>query len=168
MGFLTEENGTVTSWKIYAAQCAFSAQIYRQPDVDPKQVYEVLCRIRDQYPRSISRIFTKDQAAALHLTGDFDFVVEAGERTAFDKVANATEYFTSVDEIREYKLSVSTHGHLPEKGDKPPFILSGPDVIPGKTQKGGRLVDEAPTILRLLGITDHDMDGTAFSWMTKL
>ena len=168
MGFLTEENGTVASWKIYAAQCAFSAQIYRQPDVDPKLVYETLCKIRDQYPGSISQIFTKEQAADLHLTGEFDFVVEAGDRTAFDKVANATEYFTSVDEIREYKLSVSTHGHLPEKGDKPPFILSGPDVIPGKVQKGGYLVDEAPTILRLLGITEHHMDGSPFTWMTRL
>ena len=61
MGFLTEENGTVTSWKIYAAQCAFSAQIYRQPDVDPKLVYETLCKIRDQYPGSISQIFTKNR-----------------------------------------------------------------------------------------------------------
>lgn len=168
MGFLTEENGTVTSWKIYAAQCAFSAQIYRQPDVDPKLVYETICKIRDQYPGSISQIFTKEQAADLHLTGEFDFVVEAGDRTAFDKTANATEYFTSVDEIREYKLSVSTHGHLPEKGDKPPFILSGPDVIPGKVQKGGYLVDEAPTLLRLLGITENHMDGTPFTWMTRL
>ena len=46
--------------------------------------------------------------------------------------------------------------------------MSGPDIIPGKTQKGGRLVDEAPTVLRLLGITEHNMDGEAFTWMTKL
>lgn len=52
---------------------AFSAQIYRQPDVDPKLVYETLCKIRDQYPGSISQIFTKEQAADLHLTGEFDF-----------------------------------------------------------------------------------------------
>lgn len=162
LGLLTEENGVVTSWKVYAAQCAFSAHIYCQPDVDPNFVYQTLCEIQNQYPGSISRIFTKEEAAQMHLTGDFDFVIEAGERVAFDKITNADELFTSVDEIREYKLSVSTHGHLPEKGDKPPFILSGPDIAAGKIQKGGKLVDEAPTILRLLGITEHDMDGCAF------
>ena len=89
-------------------------------------------------------------------------------RLGFRYAVSWRRLFTSVDEIREYKLSVSTHGHLPEKGDKPPFILSGPDVIPGKVQKGGYLVDEAPTILRLLGITENHMDGTPFTWMTRL
>ena len=55
--------------------------------------------------------------------------------------------------------SVSTHGHLPWKGDKPPFIVAGPNAVSGRIIHGGRLIDHAPTILRLLGLEPIGMDG---------
>ena len=67
-----------------------------------------------------------------------------------------------VQEVKEYKASISTHGHLPEKGDKPPFIMCGPDVVENQVIKGGYLIDEAPTILKLFGIEAEQMDGKAF------
>ena len=60
---------------------------------------------------------------------------------------------------KEYKPSVSTHGHLPWKGDKPPFIVAGPNAVSGRIIHGGRLIDHAPTILRLLGLEPIGMDG---------
>ena len=51
----------------------------------------------------------------------------------------------------DYYYAVSTHGHLPFRGPKPPFIVAGPDVEPGR-YAGARLVDEAPTLMRLAGI----------------
>ena len=59
----------------------------------------------------------------------------------------------------DYKFSVATHGHLPTKGDQPPFILSGPDIKMGVQIQGAKLVDEAPTIMKIYGIVMEDIDG---------
>lgn len=61
----------------------------------------------------------------MHLTGDFDFVIEAGDRVCFGRALDGEQLITSVNDIKEYKPSVSTHGHLPWKGDKPPFHRCG-------------------------------------------
>jgi len=161
-GWITEENGVVKTWKVYAAQCSFSAQIYLQPEMDREEVYQELKNIQKEYPQYIEQVFTKEEAAAKHLTGAFDFVIEAADRVAFDKVVDADALTIPVQEVKEYKASISTHGHLPEKGDKPPFIMCGPDVVENQVIKGGYLIDEAPTILKLFGIEAEQMDGKAF------
>lgn len=75
------------------------------------------------------------------------------------KGLDGEQLITSVNDIKEYKPSVSTHGHLPWKGDKPPFIVAGPNAVSGRIIHGGRLIDHAPTILRLLGLEPIGMDG---------
>ena len=43
----------------------------------PGMVYCVLLEQQKKYPKYLERIFTKEEAAQMHLTGDFDFVIEA-------------------------------------------------------------------------------------------
>ena len=44
------------------------------------------------------------------------------------------------------------------------FILAGPGVPPGKRWNGLKLIDVAPTVLRLFGIpVPSDVQGTVFS-----
>lgn len=160
-GWLTQSGGVVTSYQVYAAQCGLSAQIYLQPHVDRQKVYQELLQVQKEYAPYIRRVFTKQEAADLHLTGEFDFVIEAGDGVTFSKLADQPQVVTPVSEMRGYKLSNANHGHLPERGDKPPFIVSGPDAKRGQVLEGARLVDEAPTILRLMGIEPQGMDGTA-------
>lgn len=161
MGWLKQKDGVVSSYQVYAAQCGLSAQIYLQPDMDRKEVYQRLLALQREYPKYIRQVFTKQEAADMHLAGEFDFVLEAGDGVTFGKLPDQTKAVASVSEMQAYKLSNANHGHLPERGDKPPFIVSGPDAKSGQILEGGRLVDEAPTILRLLGITPQGMDGTA-------
>ena len=167
MGWLTQKDGRVTDYLVYGAQCGFSAQIYLKPGMNEDQVYEKLQSLQEKYPDRIERIFTKEEARDMHLTGDFAFVLEAAQGVTFDKAADAVDYCSSVNEDKSYKPSVSNHGHLPEKGDKPPFIVSGPDVKAGVVIENGRLVDEAPTILRMLGIAADGMDGVPFYELLK-
>ena len=122
-------------------------------------VYCVLLEQQKKYPKYLERIFTKEEAAQMHLTGDFDFVIEAGDRVCFGRALDGEQLITSVNDIKEYKPSVSTHSHLPWKGDKPPFIVAGPNAVSGRIIHGGRLIDHAPTILRLLGLEPIGMDG---------
>lgn len=161
MGWLTQRDGAVTGYRVYAAQCGLSAQIYLQPDMDRQEVYQALLKLQRDYPRYIQRVFTKQEAEAMHLRGEFDFVLEAGDGVTFSKLTDQDRAAAPVSEMRAYKLSAANHGHLPEKGDKPPFIVCGPNAKAGKILEGGALVDEAPTILRMMGISPTGMDGTA-------
>ena len=160
LGWLqTAEDGSLADYQVYAANCSLSAHIYLRPEVDREMVYCVLLEQQKKYPKYLERIFTKEEAAQMHLTGDFDFVIEAGDRVCFGRALDGEQLITSVNDIKEYKPSVSTHGHLPWKGDKPPFIVAGPNAVSGRIIHGGRLIDHAPTILRLLGLEPRGMDG---------
>ena len=62
-----------------------------------------------------------------------------------------------------YKYACATHGHMPEKGPKPAFILKGPGVKKNVQISGCSIVDEAPTIARLLGFEMERADGHPLS-----
>ena len=83
--------------------------------------------------------------------------MEGGTGTSFGNAA-AGQVIVKSDNS-DYKFSVATHGHLPTKGDQPPFILSGPDIKMGVQIQGAKLVDEAPTIMKIYGIVMEDIDG---------
>lgn len=161
LGWLTAQGNTVTSYQVYAASCALSAQIYLSPEMDREEVYQRLLEQQSLYPQYLERIFTKEEAARLHLAGDFDFVIEACPRVCFGKSMDPENIVTKRWDSKDMPPSVSNHGHLPFKGDKPPFIVKGPNAAQGKVIKGGRLIDHAPTILRLMGLEPKEMDGTA-------
>ena len=59
--------------------------------------------------------------------------------------------FIQPTDNRDYKLAVSSHGHLPTKGPQPTFYMAGPAVKSGVVLDKGRLIDEAPTWAAILG-----------------
>lgn len=66
---------------------------------------------------------------------------------------------TAIDPT-DWRTSVAGHGHLPWKGAKPMFIVKNPYARSVCTLESGRLVDEAPTMARLLGFDLPGCDGT--------
>lgn len=160
-GYIDVENGVVTGWRAYAHSCSLSAQIYVAPGVDEDAVYQDLLAIQAEYPKMIEHVFTREEAEKLHhVKGDFAFMIEAGDKVCFSKGADSAEYVTEINDLKEYKPSVSNHGHLPQKGDKPPFIMKGPGIRKDVVVPSGRLIDEAPTILKTLGLSMPTADGT--------
>ena len=150
-----DEQGKITGWRMYAQSCAFSAHIHLGPAMDRNEAAAIL---KQTYPQEIEKVWTAEEALTQwHMKGDFEFVVEAATSVSFGK--NLTgDLIESVDNS-DYKFSVATHGHLPTKGDQPPFILSGPDIKMGVQIQGAKLVDEAPTIMKIYGIVMEDIDG---------
>ncbi len=153
-----DEQGKITGWRMYAQSCAFSAHIHLGPAMDRNEAAAILKEIQQTYPQEIEKVWTAEEALnQWHMKGDFEFVVEAVTSVSFGK--NLTgDLIESVDNS-DYKFSVATHGHLPTKGDQPPFILSGPDIKMGVQIQGAKLVDEAPTIMKIYGIVMEDIDG---------
>lgn len=159
-GLIDVENGFITDWRAYAHSCSLSAQVYVAPGVDEAKVYQELLDIQQAYPGMIDAVFTRQEAKQLHhVEGDFAFMIEAGDKVCFGKAADAEQYITEINDLKEYKPSVSNHGHLPSKGDKPPFIIKGPGIRKDVDIPAGRLIDEAPTILRTLQLDMPSADG---------
>ena len=67
----------------------------------------------------------------------------------------------------DYKLSVSAHGHLPEKGPQPIFFAAGPDIREGVVIERGELIDEAPTYAAILGVEMPWAQGKAMREILK-
>lgn len=153
----TDEMGNVKKWDAYIQSCGISAQVYIKNPKAEETVLKLMENLKDM--GYVRHIFTKGEAKEkFHLEGGFSYVMEAVSNYAFANTARG-ELFAGTD-TSDYKYSAATHGHLPSRGDKPCFIISGPGVPQG-TFEGGRLVDEAPTMMKLLGIPwkEEEMDG---------
>ena len=152
----TDVSGEIVSYDAYAQSCGISAQIYIKDKSKKSEVLEVLRFL--QRAGLLIDIFTREEIEKeQHLSGDFDFVVEAVDFYAFSNACdNVLVETSSVD----YKYNVATHGHLPGRGEKPCFIIHNSGQAPQILQ-GARLIDEAPTMLELLGIKMTDVDGVS-------
>ena len=160
-GFIeTDDAGEVLSWKAFAFASGMSAQIHVKDNADCDAVYRILKGAMESGLFGISKIYTKDEAKAEHVSGDFEFMVEGDGATVF---INDTlpPYALPANETLT-GLCQGSHGYHPDKAPRPPFIAMGPAIKRGVRLEGGRLIDGAPTYARVLGIDLPYADGQAF------
>ena len=120
----------------------------------------LLSEMSEDEELGIEYIFTKEECKKLHnLDCDAEFVIEGREGIVFSNDILGEVIKTT--DCSDYKYSVATHGHLPHKGDKPPFIAKGPKIRKNIIIDGANLVDEAPTIMKIFGIEMENIDGEA-------
>ena len=164
-GYITHDGEKVIDWKIMAHPSSFSAEIYTK-DIDKDEAKKVLEEIQKEYPQYIERVMTRFEVEEIyHLSGAFDFVIEGVNNIIFGP--SLTGDFVRKPQKGDYKTSVSTHGFAPEKGDNPPFVICGNKADAGKRVKEARLVDEAPTIMKLFGIEMKNTDGKVIKGLLK-
>ena len=143
-----DAKGRVTSWRAYVQSSGVSGQLFVKDDDALREAREVLEPLVGA--GLLTDVFTREEVRErFHEDGDFALMIEAAPNYGIggDCVGKLVTPAGSDD----YKYSVSTHGHLPFRGPKPPFIVAGPGVEPGRYM-GARLIDEAPTLMRLAGI----------------
>lgn len=153
-----DEKGNLVSWKAWLQTCSLSGHVYIK-DNDPaiaREVYELLQAHREEL--EIERIFTKEEVEKeWHLTGDFTYVIESFGGSSFSSNYN-WELYTSTDN-KTYQTSKATHGHLPYKGVQPCFFLRNPFSDKQVYVPEGRIIDQAPTLAKLLGFEMTTCDG---------
>ncbi len=155
-----DENGKLIDYKAICHSAGISTQVIIKDKNYTDEVYNVLCEMSKNKELGIEYIFTKDECRKFHnLDCEAEFVIEGIEGVAFSNDI-VGEVIKSTD-CSDYKYSVATHGHLPHKGDKPPFIAKGPNIKTNIVIDGGDLVDEAPTIMKIFGIEMENIDGKA-------
>lgn len=164
-GFISHDKEHILDWKIMAHPSSFSAEIYTQ-NIDKNLAKKVLEEIQKEYPEYIERVMTRFEVEEIyHLSGDFDFVIEASNNVIFGP--SLTGDLIQKPKDGDYKTNISTHGFAPEKGDNPPFVVCGKRSNVGVKINEARLVDEAPTIMSIFGIEMKGVNGKALKELIK-
>lgn len=158
-GFIeVDENGELVDYKAICHSAGISTQVIVKDKSSINELYRLLCEMSENEELGIEQIFTKKECNELHnLDCEAQFVIEGRKGTAFSNDILGDVIKTT--DCSDYKYSVATHGHLPHKGDKPPFIAKGPKIRKNIIIDGANLVDEAPTIMKIFGIEMENIDG---------
>ena len=119
-------------------------------DQDTREKLEkILYGLRNDLSSGVECVFTKEECKnELHLTGNFEYVLESREKTSFGNACQGSKVVTP--DNSDYKFSVASHGHLPNKGPQPVFIMMGPDVKEGIVFDRRPIIDEAPTFAAIM------------------
>ncbi len=162
-GFMdVDADGMVTDWKAFCLSNALSANVYlKNPeDENTKQrLFQLLRWMKNEGIYGIGEVYTAEEVhEKYHLKGEFSFVVESDDYTSFGEGVKAP----LVEEFgdRDYRYGRASHGHTPEKGPQPIFMAKGPDFAENVVIESGRLIDQAPTYAKVLGVDLPDTDGT--------
>ena len=156
-------DGAVRDWRAYCLSNAMSANVYLKDPEDAalrERVGRCLEELREEGVYGVGRVFTAEQAREEEgLSGGFSFVVESDGYTSFGD--RAVRPLVQNFDVSDYRFGRATHGYLPDLGPQPVFVARGPDFREGAALERGRVVDEAPTYARLLGVELPQAEGRA-------
>ncbi len=169
-GFIrVDEDGTLKDWDAWCLSGGFSSLVYLKDPNNKKiydAVYELLKFMVSEGIYGISEVFTQKEANEKHhLGGDFAFALETDGYSSLGdgyKRPIVTNFDTS-----DYRYGRATHGYLPHKGPQPIFVAAGPDFKENVILPEGRLIDEAPTFAKLLGLELPQADGQAMDELLR-
>ena len=110
----------------------------------------------------VNGIFTvmdaKQAKEAFGAYGPFDFVIESALPISFGEDA-AGELCWGSRMPGDHKIGAATHGGTPRREQVTTFFAWGPAVKPGVVPGHRSMVDEAPTMARMLGLQMEQIDG---------
>lgn len=146
-------DGTVTGWRAFAQSNGMSGTIYLRDPGDRQlrqEVYDYLRQLASDGVWGFSEVYTEEETRKRYgMYGGFSFMVESDGYTAFsdswkEPLLNSIDY-------TDYRLGRATHGYQPEKGPQPVFLGRGPAFRPGAVLPRAQIIDEAPTLAKILG-----------------
>lgn len=164
-----DAEGKLESFDAYCHSTGACAWIeLRDPDDEAlrQRVYDLLIDAKESGKYGLGYVFTKEEAKAqFHLDGPFDFIIEGSEPISFTYNPAAPLFTEAVP--GDYKTSPATHGGLPWRDHGTTFFACGPAFKTGAILEKANLVDEAPTMARILGIEMEDIDGRCLDELLK-
>ena len=150
-------------YRIYCHGCGISAQIYMRDASLSPQAEELFTQWKQE--GYLLDYYTRGQAAQMGLDGDFSYVLEAAD--GYSIISSFQGPFVCKLKLPEGVTSFGNHGHLPCRGNKPPFMVSSP-LIMGYTEiEEGKMLDIAPTICVMHGVTPWSVHGSPMKAITR-
>ncbi|WP_078543312.1 alkaline phosphatase family protein [Litchfieldia alkalitelluris] len=164
-GFITMGgNNKVIDWKAYCKSCDGSAYIYLK-DRHDKGTFDSVSKLLEELLKSkehgIESILTGLEISNTGADDQASFMLEASRGYYFkENVAGELIHVITDQEVREKKYTFASHGYSPQKEDYTTvFIASGKGIQPQLKISSMHLVDEGPTLARLLGLHLGSTDG---------
>jgi len=153
-GFLdVAPDGTLYDWHAYAQSNGTSATIHLRDHNNlalRQRVYKYLKQLAAEGSWGFTEVYTVEEVRERYGTyGSFSFMVETDGNTTF-----SDEWLEPVESpvvLTDYRLGNATHGYQPEKDPQPIFLGSGPAFKEGVVLSCASVIDEAPTLARVLG-----------------
>lgn len=158
-GFLSPaHNSDIETWRAQVQSACLSAFVYADSRQSARQALELLSLPENKRTLGIADVLTKETAERrFHLTGDFSAVLLGQPGIYFHNALDIGPFLLPIEESGlKYKAN---HGHDPLQGEKPFFLIFGPDARPGVRIQTMKLIDEAPTIAALMGFPLPHADG---------
>jgi predicted AlkP superfamily pyrophosphatase or phosphodiesterase len=159
-------NNKVTDWKAYCKSCDGSAYIYIK-NHDPN----TLSLVRQLLDRpEIEAIWSQEEASLFGADPKCSLMVEAAKDYYFHESVEGA----FIDEITQKdvalkKYTKACHGYSPKKMDYDTlFIADGKGILPGQVIPSMQLIDEGPTLARLLGLDLGAVDGRVLEEILSL
>jgi predicted AlkP superfamily pyrophosphatase or phosphodiesterase len=170
-GFLqTNADGTLRSFDALCHSAGFSAFIELRDPGDTelyRRVHDFLKALGDDPRIKLEYVFTAQEAQRrFGLTGPFEFVIESARGLAFSEALGSGGVYGEI--VRgDHKIGCGNHGGLPFKDETTTFIAAGPAVRQGVKLDRRPMVDEAPTLARMLGFEMEGTDGRVMAELLK-
>lgn len=163
----TDPDGRLLDYDAYCHSASLSAQVYirGQDPVLAERVAKLLWE--DRALLGIGEILGRETCRQRYRTdGEYMFMLETDGRTSFSARPDFP-LITATDDS-DYRTSKASHGHQPERGPQPPFTVRDPFAAGQVSLAHGRIVDQAPTLAALLGISMDGCDGTVIPELAGL
>ena len=170
-GFIRcDDTGKLIDYDAYCHSVSLSGWIQlKNPDDKEmyEKVYDFLKSLKDNPEYNIGYLYTKKEADELFgLVGPFDFVLEGKEPMNFSNTLAGKDPFERYLRPGQHS-SVASHGHLPWKDETTTFIACGPDVKENVVIERSKMINEAPTMAKMLKLNMENIDGEVIEEIIK-
>lgn len=166
-GLLQGDNsGNILQWRAQVQSACLSAFLYAESEEAAKIALNILSCPENMDELGISKIISrKETKEKYHLDGDFAAVLLGKPGVYFHNAMDTgAALLTSEQAGIAYKAN---HGHDPHTGEKPFFLISGPDAAAGVHIQNMKLIDEALTVAALMVFEMPWADGIARTELIK-
>lgn len=167
-GWITYEDGVVKDWKVYGKSCDGSLYVYLKKDkkgqVDARlkeEVYQYLKSLVKDEVRGIAGLLTKRSICKLGADENCEFMLEAKEDFYFGEACNIYEEDVTTENSDYHKeFHFGCHGYLPQDSSYHTFFFAyGPSFAKNVVVPKMEIIDDGPTIAKMLGVTLPEAEG---------
>lgn len=171
-GFIrVNRDGTLHSYDAIVHSAGLSAYVELADPADQnmkKRVRAYLESLKEDPRVKLAYVMDAEEAQeAYHVAGNFDFILESSLPLAFgERFDCETIYGSKIP--GNHKVGAATHGGSPTREELTTFMAAGPNVKHGVIVQRRPMVDEAPTMARMLGLSMPNIDGSAIEEILRL
>ena len=163
-GLLVPTADGVSAWRMQAHSACLSAFVYTAAGQDGDAAVRLFSAPDVMRGLGISEVVPRAQAVErFHLDGDFAAVLLGGDGVYFcDGMDEGPWLAPAAQSGVRY---MANHGHDPARGEKPFFLVHGPQARNGARLQGVRLIDEPLTVAAMMGLAMPWADGRVLKEM---